>query len=840
MSGTIVPQASSGSGSAFVQQGSLDYVALSKSTLTFSVEILSRFSKAGVEMITVAMGQAMSSRFRVPPEGQKNIADAVSNFKAYPSLSKVLWFGFGIKHVVRLLCETEQGTTCAALCACLSVSYSPEYGANVLSELCKDLGSDDNLNPSLSQWYNLMDVCAGALDSSSFPGMVNMFCRLGNTKVQEKERFVKATAPEALATAIKMLSDVSQGRISTVELRGGLDCGWIAAFARFVLCLRVTVTNENGECLYQYRSHDNMLPQINLVFDLSQSGDLVPKRDLQIVKRTLRLPYNGSFPFQTASKSCELFCPGRSSWSTILVDTFGSIIERLLSPALVYPFIADLETLVEHQLRAEVRLWLFPFHASRQERSRCFFADISKLFPELQSLREEVQALETARVHEAVSTYGGLEPHCKCGICDHTIRDSQQRADFTGFCLPTVSRSIFEMFCLLLGLDIDEALRPAANGLPALYHEIYNVYEDSRPLPAWVLLRDMDLARELSFTRPHELTYTLTLFSGRLITESFSRSIAESHDGVCFYDPALEDPTYPPTEQLRRRVISGNIELRGRLYKKVLDSSYEESGSSAYTHDDESLLNLSSIANVYTLKSLPKLTVRETCDSSSLEAWIAVESPNESREESDYHSACITLDVASHKSASLPAQVINIGGTFGSLGCHLRYRPCNLLIPIAMASIGYPFTSALKPATPDHRLQPRLSRHSEGRPNLPQPGEWVLLTRTTSPFGYTLEVLRGDFLLLYLSMLAPQARNDRDARNSRKRVGIFDVIQKIRPHKGFRPLVRSNGCLSCLASDGDESKESDEFLARRIVIHSIDDTREEVQEFIWDPIVGNN
>lgn len=41
-------------GSNFAQQGAVDWVALSKSSLSFSVEVLSRFSKAGVELITVA------------------------------------------------------------------------------------------------------------------------------------------------------------------------------------------------------------------------------------------------------------------------------------------------------------------------------------------------------------------------------------------------------------------------------------------------------------------------------------------------------------------------------------------------------------------------------------------------------------------------------------------------------------------------------------------------------------------------------------------------------------------------------------------------------------------
>ena len=808
MSGTLVPQASSGSGSAFAQQGTVDYVSLSNSTLTFSVEILSRFSKAGVEMITFAMGQAICSRFRVPTEGQKNVADAVLKLKAYPSLGNVLWFGFGIKHIVRLLCEKEQGTTCAALCACLSASYSTEYGANVLSELCKDMGSDDNLNPSLSQWYNLLDVCAGALASSSFPEMVNMFCRLGNVKVQEKGRFVKATSPEALATAIKILSDVSQGRTSTVKLRGGLDCGWIAAFARFVLCLRVKVVNENGDCIYHYGGHDNRLPQLILVFDPRQSGDLVQKPHLQLVERTLQLPFNGSFPLNSASKSREIFCPGRSSWSTIFQDTFGDIIERLISPALVYPFMVCLDTLIEHNLPAEVHLWLFTRCVSRQERSQCFFTEISKLLPELQILQKEIQDPKAYTVHEGDSSHKILEQYCTCAIHDYANSDSLRRTDSTGFCLPNVSRTIFEFACLLLGLDIDEAPRPTSTGLLTLYHDTEanprrRIEHEQRRLTESQSLR---IGHD-GFSRP------LTLFTGRLIAQSSSRSTAESQDGVCLYHPALEDPSYPPTEQLRRRVISGNIEFRGRFYKRVRENSDEGSDFHA-----RSLPTLSSIAQVYRPKSLPKLAVRETIESSYLEAWVVLETPYESREESDYRRACITLDVAPEKSANPPAQIIDIGETFESLGCRVLSYPCNRLVPIVKLGDKYASKSVSHCKTSVHRFQPRLSHHSRGPLDLPQSGEWNLLISPTSMDRYTLEVLRGDFLLLYLSLSS---------------LRVCDIRQGL-----SRQLVRSNGCLMCLTSDIGNSANSDESRTRQIFIHTIADTRKEVQEIELEPIPG--
>lgn len=50
------------------QVGALDWVALSKTTVSFSVEILARYARAGVEALTIAVGQALFAQFRIPAD----------------------------------------------------------------------------------------------------------------------------------------------------------------------------------------------------------------------------------------------------------------------------------------------------------------------------------------------------------------------------------------------------------------------------------------------------------------------------------------------------------------------------------------------------------------------------------------------------------------------------------------------------------------------------------------------------------------------------------------------------------------------------------------------------
>lgn len=151
------------------QQASLDWVALSKSTVSFSVELLARYARAGVEALTIAVGQALFVQFCVPAAAQKRLQLSVSRLKAYSSAANALWFGIGFKHLIRELMETEQGATLVAVSSCLMVSYDDEFSATVLKTLCDKSSMPEKLTPSLSQWAAFVNLCAAAVTASQFP-----------------------------------------------------------------------------------------------------------------------------------------------------------------------------------------------------------------------------------------------------------------------------------------------------------------------------------------------------------------------------------------------------------------------------------------------------------------------------------------------------------------------------------------------------------------------------------------------------------------------------------------------------------------------------------------------
>ncbi|OBT66768.1 hypothetical protein VE03_04028 [Pseudogymnoascus sp. 23342-1-I1] len=340
MSTGIVPHSSGSGSNAFTQQGTVDWTTLSRSTVNFTVEILSRLSKAGVEPITAAMGQAIFAGFNLDPDGQKRFSDAVSRLKAFSSYGDIMWFGFGVKHIVRTLSETEQGATCAAICACLSVSYDKFFCSKVLKALADQQKAPNSLMPSISQWAALANICSGAVLGSRFPQLVEIYSRLAQPFVGDtRHALQETTSANALASALLELAKVSSGTVRSVTFIGGLDCGWLAALAQWLLSLRVDIITADGSVVYSSRTSadTSYYPQVSIVQQLSfrnRSNTTLIKQSVFVMAGQL---FFGATRDVTNGQG-HFFAAGRSEWSTILRDTFGAKLDALLHPEVIQDF----------------------------------------------------------------------------------------------------------------------------------------------------------------------------------------------------------------------------------------------------------------------------------------------------------------------------------------------------------------------------------------------------------------------------------------------------------------------------------------------------------------------
>lgn len=121
----------------FSNQGQLDWVALAKAPVTFTFESLARYSKAGVNTLTVVAGRAVCSSLIIPGHIEKSLLEQISRLPRIALYGKVAWFGFELQHVLQDLTENEGGVSCFALCGCLMHTYDSFYAAQVLRAFCK-------------------------------------------------------------------------------------------------------------------------------------------------------------------------------------------------------------------------------------------------------------------------------------------------------------------------------------------------------------------------------------------------------------------------------------------------------------------------------------------------------------------------------------------------------------------------------------------------------------------------------------------------------------------------------------------------------------------------------
>ena len=699
-------------------------------------------------MITCAMGQAMCSQFNVPPEGQKRVTDAISKLKAYSSYGQVLWFGFGVKHIVRSLCETKQGATCAALCACLRVSYSTEMSARVLSVLCDQLLPSDGLSPALPQWAALVEVCAGTLNPSKFPVMVDGFCRLAFTSPGRLYGY-QATTFDALAHAIAELSNVSNGNASSITFEGGYDCGWIAAVAEWLLCLKVKVLTEDGNCLYwPDSSHTNDSAQVTIIFTTHPDNlNLAKTKGLKVVNRTFRLPCNrrAIFFHDSGDDGKELFVMGRSSWSTILEDTFGSAFNELLSPDTIGQFarifLSDVMEcdsgnpwMLSKDLRKVIHPWMGPFSSPAASRERAFFLAIADRLPELSPLLEALEQSKKSTGVESDPESSELEDFCDCGRKSPQKGRSPERRSperRIEICLYHLSLTLIHLIRLLARIDVDETIQPASTGLLMLYGHAQTDDFD------W----NTDLDR--TYQRIFEL------FTGLPTHKSLKKLEAASavcHGGICIWLPALEDPLYDPAKQTRLRVAPGTVSFRDRLYREIVDIEDSEGseGSEEFGLSDNTHLSppvISCIADHGKCR-VSTLIVRETFDVSQLEACIELISGKTLNASNSYMDP-----IGLEHPGRLPSAIrLHIRRLYGDLNMRIGRGTCEMDLGRA-GSQNLP-----KPdLTTWGRLCPGLALILESTSppkmsyNYPEAGEWVIMLKDAS----IVRLFRGDFNILY-------------------------------------------------------------------------------------------
>jgi len=148
-----------------ILQITIDGGATASGMMNFSVNVLARLSKAGIDALTFGVTVLVGSHINWSPNGSKRFYDALSKAPVHKGFNSILWFGFGHKCPIQILGETDAGSKFTAICACLTEVYSTSMAAQIMLAFSKivlaKISEPRPPLPSLLQIHLLAEKCAG-------------------------------------------------------------------------------------------------------------------------------------------------------------------------------------------------------------------------------------------------------------------------------------------------------------------------------------------------------------------------------------------------------------------------------------------------------------------------------------------------------------------------------------------------------------------------------------------------------------------------------------------------------------------------------------------------------
>jgi len=564
---------------ALTTSGQVDWVSLTTNTLTGSTAILQRLSMANVDPYTLVVAQAVSSHFKLSLLGQRRVHEAVQGLKCFSSISNAVWFGIGVKHIIRTLAETKEGTMCLTLCASLSEVFGTEVSAIILAELASVLGLPEGSGPSLPQWEHLVVACGGTLAATRFPCVAEHVMGLCNVRYRSRNKFGSRCMSEFndVAQALGGVVEILNGSVTSITLVGGAACGWIAAFAHWFLGLEIEVRGGDDEQEISYTSSLDGKVAISVIYDNHSDEMAIKRRDTTYILRDLAGAmagiYTGAYHFS-----------GRVPWDRALITAFGPRARILIQTEELGTMLGAAASILLGISKADPDV-------SSTDRSAAwagygeksgfgFLRSAWKWLPELQGVADAAEACVGEPAPLAYVTFNNakkaLANICACTNCVRSSNAYKTLPELcVDSCMPQLGKIIVGLVWSLASVHLETPLQPSLIGLRHLANHLSSQVRKSFQSHG----RTEDLGTSL-FENPRELKILLsigyvrwtaaTVLGGGQAVEQVDDGCdgrsAFTNGGICFYQGILRELTDRPEAVAVLHVLPGCIQTRaGRI-----------------------------------------------------------------------------------------------------------------------------------------------------------------------------------------------------------------------------------------------------------------------------------
>ena len=528
-----------------------------------------------MEAWTALFAQVVLGTFDLSTRGEAHLNEALGKLRSFGSAGDLMYFGFGVKHIVRTLAESREGMTTVAICAAIAEVHSPHLSTLIIQEYAKlyATGAPGNLVPSYRQWEALVKSCSGVLAQSPFGLVFEFFKRFNPEMDQSKDQ---CGEPKQVAHALDGLAKISSGLMKSMVLQGNSECAFLAAIAQWLFDLRVVVQDRYGKIVYPSVGADVDSYQLMIIF----SDDMETSKS---VTRAGGTYYIERFDEVISDGDDHMYLNGRVEWGTALRHTFGSFATKLLQmptilgalfggAAKIYEMDGR-ETSTSNQLGLQRGFARFGPEAS----GRAFIDLAYRTLPELAFCRDSMdkafEESDDAAFLNFKKSSAQLKEVCGCDDVCFGFGEASDTYSSHGECLVLVAHTAIQLVRQVSTIaSIPADLRPSRGGLEGLYKLLRERQRESGQDIINLLhaLHDIDL-----------LDLASIVFNFRQQYDSRGMSAEKSvlsSGGTCFVLDGVLNLSSRAEEALRVHIIPGHIEWDGKIYEQVRDGQPRGSG----------------------------------------------------------------------------------------------------------------------------------------------------------------------------------------------------------------------------------------------------------------------
>ena len=379
------------------------------------------------------------------------------------------------------------------------------------------------------------------------------------------------------------------GTVESMSIVGGVECAFIAAFARWLLDLSVYVEDEQGVVIF------------TTVLDKEDAQVRIYYADLEGVQADMRITDTsyvlGSFKDMLSEAHESVFyLVARVPWDICLSSVFGgaSLSKLLAAPHLLAAYLGGIARIYEALALgdstvpgctiSEYRQSYVAFHPTGYGRGLIRF--ILALFPELALVETLQDSLYAAFVSDSLQTVvqnvdnsiRGLIMICTCHNC--STEDQLESRD--SLCVVAIARTIRKLASLLAPVNRDPHLCPIDKGLVSVYgagqttnfssvldrnHIWYHLLSEFKAAED-----EINTISEI-FIAPFVDQTTLNRLQGPSAIVASNTALSSS--GICIFINTLCAPSSRAEHAKLIHVWPGHIEWRNKHYNSIMDG-YEK------------------------------------------------------------------------------------------------------------------------------------------------------------------------------------------------------------------------------------------------------------------------